>query len=432
MKPSRSRKMFRTAGGMVSLLGPMAWGLLVSGAWAATPVAVRFEELPKLVQERNQNVSGSEKLVHAAERRSGHLARSYLPSLTAVVGGESFQTGPYRSMTQPYGSAEVSVNLFRGGRDLLESKLRDAEVRSTEAGAKRTQRFELEAVRKTYWSIVFTQEMVGILAQALRRNEQNLAMANRRIQRGLGAEIDRLEFQIHRSQIEEEIESLKHGLILIQIEFAAQLGFGPGTTFETADLIEHDHDEKLLAVVADPAQQPDVVLAKANHEGLSYRANQANRWWMPSLDLYGGYYLHTLREREYLSQGQRDEAAVGARLTFELFDGLQSRAAANAFALQSEGYALQSEQARKTAQARVEVVKEDLKHDHELIHWAEERIAQGDKYLNGTLDEYSRGVKNSIDVLGAAQRRLAYEREYAERRRDYQLTKSELMALLGL
>jgi len=46
-------------------------------------------------------------------------------------------------------------------------------------------------------------------------------------------------------------------------------------------------------------------------------------------------------------------------------------------------------------------------------------------------DEYRRGVKNSLDVLGASQRYLGFERQYAERRRDYQATKAELLSLLG-
>lgn len=398
---------------------------------AGSVVTLSFDDLPRLVREKNQNVTGSVLLTEASQARTGHLVRSYLPVLDAQVGAESFQTGPYSTQTQPYGGVEAKVNLFRGGKDLLEERVRENQVSAADAGAKKSFRDELSEARRLFWRVVFNRELLKHLNAAIEQNEKQLEMANRRIARGLTSETDRLEFQIHRSQLKEEIESITHGTILLQISLSALLGMDSTTEFKTQDSIPHVHDESLLAVKVDPTTHPDVETLRADQNIFNFQKSQANRWWAPSLDIYGGYLLYTLRDRDYLSQNLRYDGVVGVRLSFELFDGLNSRSNAAALALRATGLEEQTQQRTRSVDAQIQVAKEDLKHDHELIHFGEERIEQGKKYLSRTLDEYNRGVKNSIDLLGAAQRYIAFQRQYAERRRDYQITKSGLLALLG-
>ena len=244
-------------------------------------------------------------------------------------------------------------------------------------------------------------------------------------------ETDRLEFEIHRSQLQEELESLNHATILLQIRLAAALGLAPGTKLKTPEVIEHDHDEALLAVPFDAASHPDALALNARRRSLDLERKRAERWWTPTVDVYGGYYLYTLRERDSLNRSERDDKAIGARLSLPIFDGLRSKTDAKSFRLQTEGVERQRSQRELAVDAEVRVAKEDLKHDHELIHYAEERIEQGRKYLARTLDEYERGVKNSLDALGAAQKHLSFRRQYAQRRRDYQITKTALLALMG-
>lgn len=413
---------------LISLASISIFGHL---AIAASTISLAPEDLPKWVREKNQNVTGSQLLVESAQGRTHHLMRSFIPELKLEAGGEAFQTGPYPTKMQPYGTAEVNINLFRGGRDLLEERSRDAQVNLSQGQALQTLANELIQARKLYWEIVFSRELIKMLESAVEQNEKLLELANRRISRGLSTETDKLEFQIHRSQLKEEIESLTHGLMLLQISLSAALGLTPDTRFTTADKIVHIHDEPLLSTAFESSTHPEVTVLKANYEIAYSQKSKTNRWWVPSLDGYAGYYLYTLRDRDYLNQKLREDQVIGFKLTFNLFDGFQSRSNARALSLEAQGFEAQAAQRALSVTAQIEVSKEDLKHDHELIHQSEERIEQGKKYLSRTLEEYNRGVKGSSDALGAAQKALEFERQYAERRRNYQLTKSGLLALLG-
>ncbi len=402
-----------------------------SSVRAQSAVELRFEDLPRLVAEKNQAVTGADRLVESARARTGHLGRAYLPSLGVEAGGERFQTLHYGWETQPYGHAEARLNLFRGGRDRLSGAAFERQVELASADAKKSLAAELAAARRTYWELVSDREKAKLVEVALDENEKLLAVANRRINRGLATETDRLEFEISRSLLREELESLLHATLLLQIRLSAALGLPPESRFKTPETIEHDHDERLLAAPFDAGAHPDARALEAQGRALDLARMKAEPWRAPSLDLYGGYYLYTLRERDSTSRKERDDKAIGIQLSIPLFDGLRSRTEAKALRLEAEGVNRQKAQRILAVDAEVRVAKEDLKHDHELIHYAETRIEQGTRYLALTLDEYERGVKNSLDALGAAQRQLGYRRQYAERRRDYQITKSGLLALLG-
>jgi outer membrane protein TolC len=406
-------------------------GLIEQHTHAADVIRLSVDDLPELVHEKNQNVAGSERLIESAQARTGHLVRSFLPSLRLDVGGETFQTGPYATWAQPYGGAELRLNLFRGGKDLLEEHARSAQVSASGGTAKQTLAGELAQARKLYWEIIYSREMVKTLGAAVDQNEKLLEMANRRIARGLSTETDRLEFQIHRSQLNEEIESLTHGVKLLQMSLSAVLGMTTDTEFLTVESVPHVHDEALLGSTFDPSSHPEVTFLKASQEVARSQGSQASRWWMPSLDAYAGYSLYTLRDRDYLAQGLRDDQVVGLRLSFELFDGFQSKVNAASLSLQADAYELQSTQRTRSVNAQVEVAKEALKHDHELIHRIEERIVQGQDYWKRILGEYERGVKNTGEALAAAQKYLGFQKQNIERRRDYQVTKSQLLSLLG-
>ena len=406
-------------------------GLMQLDGVHAEVIALNFEDLPKLLLERNQNIQGSQLTVQASEKRTGHLVRSYLPTLLFDAGGEHFQTGSYPIRTEPYAFLETRLNVFRGGKDALEENIRQSYVRLTHAQAQRTLIEELTDARKIFWHLIFQREIVQILKEALNENEKNLASAKRRTQRGLTSDTDQLDFEINRDVLNEEIGSLEHDVELTQIKLRSFFSWSDEKIIQTLNHIPHDHDEALLKMEIPAESNPEVSWMKANSEISLNQGNQANRWWTPSVDIYAGYYLYTLRDRDYVDITRRDDTIAGIRLSFPLFDGLQSKHLASALSLQSEALDMQARQKEKTIQARLKIAKEEIKHHHELTHVAESRIEMGVKYFQKTLSEYDRGIKNSPDVLGALQRKIVFRRRYAEIKRDYQSFKTDLLGLLN-
>jgi outer membrane protein TolC len=413
------------------------WALLaflcsVPSVPRAEEVELRYEDLPRLVAEGNGDVRAARDFSAAARTGTGHLGRSFAPSVKLTAGEESFETGPYGTASQAYGSAEAELNLYRGGRDRLEERLRGAQVAASSAAARRTYLEDLTRSRRLHGRLVYDREAAAFLVEVAERNREILSSADRRVRRGLATETDRLEFELFGAQLREEIESLRHDVVLGEAELAPLLGKPVGTAFRTVEELPHVHDDPLLAAEPAAEDEPEVRSLRAHQESTALEGRAAGRAAAPSLDLYGGYHLYTRRERDFPRREDRDDRVGGIRLTWALFDGFRSRNQARVLAGRARAYGAQADHRMRTLDARERVLKEDLKHHHELLHSSEEQIALARKYLALTLAEYDRGVKNSPDALGALQRYSLVRRQYVERKRDYESVRAELLALLGL
>jgi outer membrane protein TolC len=421
------------------MLRSYIWAVSISALVVSLParsgdraeIDLRWEDLPSLLKGKNLAIKGAERVADAAAERTGHLARSFLPNLDAHVGVENFKSAEVDRATQGYGAIEARINLFRGGRDSAEDQVREAQHALAVSDSDERRRTQLSDLRKAFWTFVFQREMATHYRDALVQSERGVAAANRRISRGLTTDTDRLDFEINRDELREEVESIEHEAQITQIRIRALLGADEAVRYKALDAIPHQHDDALVS--SDPAQYsfPEVQSSMARASSFMAQGAQALRWWLPSLDAYAGAFQHTFREKEYLDASLRRENVIGARLTLNLFDGLQSARAGSAWRIQADGQEDIARQARRDQQALVRAAQEEMKHAHELTHLAEARLKQGSLYLRKTLAEYDRGVKNSPDLLGAIQRQLGLQRRYAEIRRDYQFSKTDLLRLTG-
>jgi len=406
-------------------------GLGGSLAVAASPTKLEFEDLPRLVQEKNGNVEGARLSVESQEKRTGYLFRSYLPTLKTEVGGEAFQSNPLGAKSQPFGGIEARINLFRGGRDSLEETIREERVQVSDAEKQQTFFEELTRARKAYWVTVYQKEVLQILREALELNTKNRAAAEKRIRSGIATETDRIEFEINHVQLEQDTARMELALANAERDLSAILGMAPDTRFETVSQAPHVHFDDLLALQSDFDAHRDVVQLRASGAVFEQQKRQLYRWWTPSVDVFGAYLLHTQRERDPALLADRYETVGGVMLTLELFDGLQSKVDGSAAGLRADALDSRAGQRRRELEARLQSAKAELKLNHNLIHAGEVNLELGKDYFTRSLGEYARGVKNSPDVLGATQKYVEYKRRYAELRRDYHLAHSDLLGVIG-
>ncbi len=405
---------------------------LIIGSKAHTQsVTLNFDSLPSLVAEKNNHAKGAELVAQAAEKQTGHLVRSYLPTVELKAGAEQFTTGQEGSRTEPFGGIEAKINLFRSGNDLLENKIRKEELKLAQAQASATYREELKKVRKAYWTLVFQRELISLLEQSIKENDRNLVSANKRIRAGIATESDRIEFEMSRVELEQDISRLKLSNENIQRELATLLGYPSQTKFDSLLTVTHEHDDEVFKAVLKTEDHPQLIPSRTQASIASLKKSQARRAWLPRLDLFGTHFLYTFREREYEDQANRWDTAVGVQLTMSLFDGGASRSQAAALALESSGFQREALQTRNELETRFEGARAELKLTHDLVHDSETTIKKSERYISRTLDEYKRGVKNSLDVLNASSRYFEIRRRFAELRRDYQLARADLMELVG-
>lgn len=410
---------------------------LAAALGAAAPargasVRVEFDDVARLVRENDKALAAAGLEAEALAAREGGLRRSFLPALGAAAGLEAFQTGPYGTKTQPFGDIEARVNILRGGRDAKAEAARRGSAAGGRAQAADAAAGRVARARGDYLRLLHAREAAGLVREARAENQRLLERADKRIRRGLATEADRLEFEVAASQLREDEEGHGHLAFQLTLLLRAALGLPDAAELDTPALLGHVHDDVLLARPLDASAHRETAALAARGDAARAQAEGAALWWAPSLDAYAGKHLYTQRERDHAAASLRDDSVVGGRLSLRLFDGGSEAVEARARRLEAEAAGRALEQKLREVSARVDVLKEELKHAHELVHFAEERIAMSARYLAATLDEYDRGVKNSLDVLAAAQRAAGYRAELAERKLDYQLTRTALLAEYGL
>lgn len=401
--------------------------------WSQRALArnMRFDELPGLVAAQNLRVQGSHEFVKAAQASQGYFGRSFLPQVSAFGGGERFRTRDQPWMTQPTAGAAATINLFRGGRDLLEDRQRAQAADRERAEADHTIRQTLQHARDLFVQALYLHEIIEHYRSALAANRNNLAMVARRIDAGLTTDTDRLDCKIYHDRLEQELaiieEEHEHALELLQ----AVLGVSWNESLHLVGSLGHDHHDPMFALSASEISSPDIQALEHESSRLATAGAQANRWWTPEVDVYAQYTLFPFRERESLILRERDDTVFGVQARVHLFDGLRAARKAKALRLRARGTSLHAAQQTRELEARFRKLHHILQLRHRLVHGVRQSVAQTHAYLQRTRQEYELGIKNSPDVLNAADRILDQQRRYSEIRRDFLITKNELLALQG-
>jgi hypothetical protein len=367
----------------------------------------------------------------ANEVKEGHLVRSFLPDLTLVAGEEHFKVESIPAKTEPYGFLEARFNLFKGGKDNLLSEIFQLRTSVSSLKTDLRAREELNKLRKIQAEIIFNNELISILKREKEENLKIKSQANKRASSGIATRTDTLEFTIYDSELEEAIESLKHENKILKIGLAPITGMAADEIEFPAEL-DHQHDDSLLSREEYFQNHPEVLTLKIENEIFQKEKSIDSRFWLPTLDLYGGhYYNYELINKDYRERNRLDAQAVGIRLTFELFDGMKSSVEATSNQYKADAKRIMSQHMQMESEAKFNMLKEDLIHTHEVMHYVLDRIKKSKDYLRLTLKEYDRGVKNSLDALTAMQRFYRYEKDYLEKKKDYHVIKADLLKMLG-
>lgn len=391
---------------------------------------IAFDDLPKLVSEKNENVEAAKLHMDAQEHRRGRLTRSLLPQVTAVAGGEQFKLDSADAKSQEYWKLEASINLYRGGRDQIEDKIRDSTYELSQKSFQGEFRSELKEARKAFWTLVAINQLIEDRKTALSRNEQNLKAAKRRSGAGLTTNADAAQFELNRIRLERELTKLELDKDVTQNLLSVALSI---------------EDHRSIEVVADFPKVPEIsapqeiasenllaVQINKNLENIEQlKADQASRWWLPKVDLYSNYGLPSLTEEYERGLQKQKQWATGVRLTIDLGQGFEDRKEVQARQAESASFKKKVAHAMREGKAQSHDYNHDIGALLTMIKSADQDVKTAENFLKLTESEYNRGVKNGPDLLEANQTYFDFRSKRIQYYRDYYNSRAELDSMVA-
>lgn len=395
----------------------------------AQGVEVTSENLKSLLEANNPKVSASQLSLEAANAREGYLWRSYLPEISLYGAQEVFKKGTAARKSQPTFGAEAKVNLFKAGRDGIESRIRELETEKRKFGGQKVLAEEVEVARVAYWNILYYLEKSKLLKATIEVNKGSLSSALRRIKSGVATSSDRFEFEMKDVDLRRELSET-------EIKVAAEtrmiaLLIGAKGELQFPEALSHDHSYE--AVLKHSMGEHEFLFKENEIQGeqASLAASSVRRQWWPSLDAYAGFYQFNEREEEFPTADRRRESVLGLKLSMNLPGGFESGYEATALAKESSAARALAEYQRKEIEAHLAGEMASLKFLHDQVHEAEENIKRAESYYQITQSEYGRGVKNSPDVLGAAEKLFGMRHKRLEIIKEFQIAKAHVLSKIG-
>lgn len=410
--------------------------LFLSLCWAqktsSNLVQIKFEDLPQLVQEKNENVKAAKSTHRAKSARTGYLTRSFLPQFSLKGGAESAKYGSESRVEKGFWSVEGKLNLFRGGRDLLEEDIREQEASIAQIRVLEEKQNELKEARKIYWEIVASQKNIQDIKDALITNDENIKSARRRSGAGVATNADAIQFELERTLLNQQLKKMTHEVDILKSHLATAISLDDHKNIEVSNDFPHPTDQLTPESSMNPKKDFLYTLLKQEEELNSLKQKQASRWWLPKLDLYTSYGIPQLSFDEARARAEDTEWFTGIMLTFDLEQALEDNSERKNQKWLKEASSYRAAHRIREATSFNHELIHDLNLLHELIHDADKDIERALSFVKLTKSEYNRGVKNGPDLLEAYAKYYEFRTRLSELYKAYHQTEADLQYQLSL
>ncbi|MCB1134816.1 MAG: TolC family protein [Chlamydiia bacterium] len=343
-------------------------------------------------------------------------------------GGTTREDLNRRSDSYQYGYVGADWNLYRGGADHAELRRLRALSAISCLDVEDERRSIAREVAHYYYEILYCTRALELFGSELSANVDYHASADRKWQAGLTSEVDQLEFDLREAELRGQRKRIQGDLVNAQQQlytliacpdFEADMelkgDFCRVRSFDLCKLYQcaiSQRIEKSRVCYEQRALYQDVVQQRARQ--------------LPSIDLHTTYGTEPDLQDER-SQGWKCHIEV----TVPLWDGMtaynKTRAAKTRARAQEYADCQLDHNIHRELTASLSRL--DLLAD--CLQLEEGRLRKLEDYWTKTEDAYSRGVMNSPDLAGAAERLLESRLHILQLKRDYAFTLIDLSAAVG-
>jgi hypothetical protein len=393
-------------------------------------LAVLFKE----ANDQNSEIKEAVKSYESFAALKSRARAPYFPEFGLEGGVES-----HRNLNQGDASASGGFlyafgryNLYRGRSDYYGLEERSKEEDFAEFRLNKVKARIQREVSQKYYELVFLQEAIKLKELAVRTNSEQSQMAEKRSRSGITSEADVLEFELRDA-------TLRSDLLLFQQEKNTAMKeldrlIGRDTNDESLVLdgeLVHAHMSRPLGEFLSIAEKENESLgeAKKNFSVASLEHSATLSGWLPKVDVEANYGALARADRTIPST---PALGVLLKVTLPLFSGFESYYERTVKAREMERSEVAVYRFRQQTKVQIENAYTRLKTVEARVDLEERNLDRAKRYYDITLSEYKRGIKNSPDLSGAAEKLFDTRLRILQYKRDFYLGRISLAEAIGI
>jgi outer membrane protein TolC len=239
-------------------------------------------------------------------------------------------------------------------------------------------------------------------------------------------EVDKL--MINKLTLDNTIESLNATKYQLETLLKILIGMDTKTpiSIDADDMIE-----KTILIDKSSVNYIELDLIAAQQRMNKAERRGTNMGYLPNISFYGSYsYMYNVKPEDNYRKGING-AAVGLKVDWTLFDGLEKYHKQKENALNAEKLANQFEQSQQQLSLVSELAKKQISVQSNALDVAKEQLKLAEKVYNSTKLKYEQGLGSNIEIYNAQTELKVAQNNYYGAMYDAIVAKIDFLKAIG-
>lgn len=393
----------------------------------------RMEDLINLAIQNNLQTRIEEAKLSEIKTKINREKSSYFPQLKGVIGTErrDSRSEPEINKNNFLAELRLDYDIYRFGE--TKNKIKSLEtLYQFQDKFKKIKELEIKRlIKKEYYQYIYLREKLNLLKEEVIYNQDLRKKVTRKQKQGLVGKADGLEIEMREASLKLKIlrfsEELKH----TEDHIRRICYIDHDDAFQIQGQLPYEHFSFNFDDLTKAAKNSnsDSQRISARIEALNQKLAASKSKSLPNLRLAASYGLMRLDEQE---TDNSLEGHIGLFLVIPIFDGGYNKSYRDEVKAQLVVKRLE----RNNFYNKLDI---DLHHGYEAllnlqkqVDLAQLNIKHCKNYFNNVMQEYRRGIKNSLDLVSARDRLLNFRLDLLSAKKGYQLAKVKLEEVSGV
>lgn len=331
--------------------------------------------------------------------------------------------------TAVYGKAEW--NFYNGGAD--QAEIEKAKIQN-DLQLKKLEniKFRIQLnVKRIYFELMYILESIALKEKAISINAEQMKLAMAKSASGFTSKSDVIEFELRESTLKSDLvlfnmerdqKSRELSILLARKNDLSPIDVKGHLVRESINLDR----EKLLNAIRIKNIEIYDALALVELQSLDKKIIRSD--FLPKINFQATYGKLANEEMVY---DENNNYSLLLKISIPLYSGFETINASRGLEANIIHKKLEAEQKQLSVNLDLENTLTQIKSLNQRLDLEEKNLSRSEDYYKITLSDYKRGIKNSPDMVGAAERLLAARIRNLEHRKDLTLAYLKIYELTG-